>query len=170
MPKPRQRISTLVPAALALLLVAGCGSPAGTASRASPQASDSGYVPGFGELMSLQQMRHIKLWFAGDAENWALATYEIDELGEGFDDVVAYHPTLGKKPVAPRDIVPQLVREPLDSLRAAVSRGDSRAFRSAYDMLTLACNNCHQAMEFAFNKVRVPTSNPYTNQVFAPSR
>ena len=37
--------------------------------------------------MALQQMRHIKLWFAGRAGNWPLADYEIGELNEGFDDV-----------------------------------------------------------------------------------
>jgi hypothetical protein len=37
-------------------------------------------------IMSLQQMRHPKLYFAGQAENWDLAAYEPDEIGEGFDD------------------------------------------------------------------------------------
>ena len=49
--------------------------------------SEPPYQPGLGEIMSLQQMRHIKLWFAGNAANWPLANYEIGELGEGFDDV-----------------------------------------------------------------------------------
>lgn len=120
--------------------------------------------------MSFQQMRHMKLWFAGRARNWPLATYEIDELGEGFDDVVTFHPTLGNRPVAPRDLVPQLVTEPLDSLRAAVERGDSTAFDAGFGALTRACNDCHQAMEFEFNRVQQPTSNPYANQVFTPAQ
>ena len=37
--------------------------------------------------MTLQQLRHIKLWFAGRAGNWRLADYEIGELQEGFGDV-----------------------------------------------------------------------------------
>jgi hypothetical protein len=37
--------------------------------------------------MSLQQMRHTKLWFAGNARNWDLAGYEFDELKEGFENV-----------------------------------------------------------------------------------
>src|SRR5690242_6266881 len=28
------------------------------------------YAPGLGEIMTLQQMRHVKLWFAGQAANW----------------------------------------------------------------------------------------------------
>jgi hypothetical protein len=153
---------------LATLLVVGCSGPsAGGAAAGGATAASPGYVPGLGELMSLQQMRHIKLWFAGQAQNWPLATYEVDELGEGFDDVVHYHPTLGKKPLAPKDLIPQLVTEPLDSLKAAVGRGDLQAFDASYDALTSACNSCHQAMEFEFNKVQRPASNPYSNQVFA---
>ncbi|MGD2046365.1 MAG: hypothetical protein PVJ80_01410 [Gemmatimonadota bacterium] len=151
--------------AFSALLCAGCAGPRDGPDRASAATADA-YVPGFGEIMSFQQMRHIKLWFAGRARNWDLAAYEIDELTEGFDDVVAYHPTLGHAPVAPRDMVPQLVTDPLDSLRASVERGDEPAFGRAYGMLTQACNDCHQAMEFGFNVVQTPTSNPYTNQVF----
>ena len=70
---------------------------------ATPAGGPDAYVPGLGEMMSLQQMRHAKLWFAGQAQNWELASYEIDELGEGFDDVVKFHPTHKDSPVAPKD-------------------------------------------------------------------
>lgn len=32
-----------------------------------------GYFSGLGEIMTLQQMRHAKLWYAGKAFNWDLA-------------------------------------------------------------------------------------------------
>jgi hypothetical protein len=128
------------------------------------------YVPGLGEMMSLQQMRHVKLWFAGQAENWDLADYEIDELGEGFDDVVKFHPTHKDSPVAPKDAIPRMVTAPLGDLRKAVAAKDSAAFSQAFDGLTAACNNCHQATNFGFNAVQRPATNPYPNQVFAPSR
>src|SRR4029077_11684379 len=50
-------------------------------------AQDSPAGPGLGEIMTLQQLRHIKLWFAGRAGNWPLADYEMSELNEGFEDV-----------------------------------------------------------------------------------
>jgi hypothetical protein len=46
------------------------------------------YVPGLGEIMGSTQMRHAKLWFAGKAGNWDLASYELDEIREGMDDAV----------------------------------------------------------------------------------
>jgi hypothetical protein len=33
-----------------------------------------------------------------------------------------------------------------------------------------ACNNCHQATNFGFNRVQRPESNPYPNQLFAAAR
>ena len=38
--------------------------------------------PGLGELMSIIQLHHAKLWFAGTNENWELASFEMDEIRE----------------------------------------------------------------------------------------
>src|SRR3954470_11597516 len=57
----------------------------------SPKSQEP-FTPGLGEIMTLQQMRHLKLWFAGQANNWPLAAYELDELKEGFEDIVKYFP------------------------------------------------------------------------------
>jgi hypothetical protein len=138
----------------------GCGK--------TPQSE--AYVPGLGEIMSLQQMRHTKLWLAGEARNWELAAYEVDELGEGFDDVVKFHPTHKDSPVAPKDAIPRMVTQPIASLREAVEHKDVAAFTERYDALTTACNNCHQATNFGFNVVQRPAANPYPNQVFALAR
>jgi len=152
----------LLPAIVLVLFTAACR------EAATPTGSPEAYVPGLGEMMSLQQMRHAKLWFAGQAQNWELASYEIDELGEGFDDVVKFHPTHKDSPVAPKDAIPRMVTEPIKELRDAIDKKDARAFSLAYDALTASCNNCHKATNFAFNTVQTPVSNPYPNQAFAP--
>jgi hypothetical protein len=147
----------------------GCGRP--TTGGGTPSAAVSEpYVPGLGELMTLQQMRHTKLWLAGDAANWRLADYELDELGEGFDDILKFHPTHKDSPVAPKDAIPRMVNQPLQDLRNAVAKRDKAAFIQAYDALTAACNNCHQATNFGFNRVQRPDANPYPNQVFTQPR
>ena len=130
-----------------------------------------GYAPGLGELMSLQQMRHDKLWRAGRAENWELASYELDELGEGFDDVVHFHPTHKDAPLPLSELVPKLTASPIRSLRAAVDAKDRQAFAAAFDTLTASCNACHQATRFGFNVVRRPVDETwYSNQEFTPAR
>jgi hypothetical protein len=126
------------------------------------------YTPGLGEIMTLQQMRHSKLWWAGQAANWELAAYEIKELGEGFDDIVTYHPTHEESPVAPKDAIPRMITAPIADLRDVIGKRDTQAFEPAFDALTKACNDCHRATNFGFNVVQRPTMNPYSNQAFAP--
>src|SRR5437762_8856903 len=101
---------------LAIVFAAACGGSQRGGGAAGPAAD--AFVPGLGELMSLQQMRHVKLWFAGQAANWELADYEVDELGEGFDDIVKFHPTHKDAPVAPRIVYPLMLTQPLDDGRA----------------------------------------------------
>jgi hypothetical protein len=120
-------------------------------------ACSTGYTPGLGELMNLQQMRHDKLWRAGQAQNWELAAYELDELGEGFDDVVRYHPTHKDSPLALTEIVPKIMGESLRRTRAAINGRDPQAFAESYEALTSSCNSCHQATNFGFNVVRRPS-------------
>jgi len=157
------------------LLTLGCQQasppPAAPAAAAAPAPSPEAYAPGLGELMTLQQMRHAKLWFAGEAQNWDLAAYELEELGEGFDDIVKFHPTHKDSPVAPKDAIPRMINQPVADLRAAVEKKDSKSFSTAYDALTTACNDCHKATNFGFNRVQRPATNPYPNQLFSvPAR
>jgi hypothetical protein len=132
-------------------------------------ACSSGIVPGLGELMSLQQMRHAKLWFAGREGNWPLAGYELDELQEGFDDVVRLHPTHKDAPLPLSQVLPKIMDRPIADLRAAIRARDPQAFAAAYDALTAGCNACHQATNFGFNVVRRPVEAAwYGNQRFTP--
>lgn len=164
-----RRLLVYLAVGLSLTLATACRQPSTPASSGSPAAAREPYVPGLGEMMSLQQMRHVKLWFAGRAENWDLAAYEVDELGEGFDDIVKFHPTHKDSPVAPKDAIPRIVTEPLKELRGAIDKKDSRAFEDAFDGFTASCNSCHQATNFGFNRVQRPATNPYPNQVFSKS-
>ena len=147
-------------------IAAYAGDTQSSASGNQAERPAEAYTPGMGEIMGATQMRHVKLWFAGQAENWELADYEVDELGEGFDDIVKYHPTHKESPVAPKDAIPRMVTQPLKDLRAAIEKKDAKAFVPAYDSLTAACNNCHQATNFTFNVVQTPATNPYPNQAF----
>jgi hypothetical protein len=136
----------------------------GSRSAAAP----AGYVPGLGEFMTATQMRHSKLWFAGQAGNWALASYELDEIKEGFADITRFHPTHPGSPVPIREILPKLMAAPLARLQVAIRSQNLDKFDEAFDSLTASCNACHQAEKFGFNVIIRPSSNPYTNQDFSP--
>jgi hypothetical protein len=133
--------------------------PAGQA--AAPDAANEPYQPGLGEIMSLQQMRHIKLWFAGRAENWPLADYEIGELEEGFEDV-------GK--LVGDDLVEKMVGAPIDALKMAIEGKDRAAFAAGFDKLSAGCNSCHHTLDHRFIVIQRPTVLPYSNQSFTPAK
>ena len=133
-------------------------------------AARASFTPGLGEIMGLNQIRHDKLWFAGENGNWPLAAYELDELQEGLDDAVKYHPTHEKVPEPLERLVPRYTSSAMQQLHAAVDAKDKVAFVKAFDALTAGCNQCHEAARFSFNVVKRPTSPPFTNQEFAPRR
>jgi hypothetical protein len=135
-----------------------------------PSAADPVYTPGLGEIMTLTQMRHTKLWFAGHAENWPLASYEMDELKEGLEDAVTFHPAHKDSPLPIPDLIDKIMTVPVKNLGEAVAAKDPKQFTAAFDDLTAACNQCHMAANFGFNIVTRPTANPYTNQNFQPVR
>jgi len=126
------------------------------------------YSPGLGEIMTLQQMRHLKLWFAGRAGNWPLAAYELDELREGFEDVTKYHPTHDDAPTG--TMADAVVAKEVAELARIIEAKDRTQFAASFDRLTVSCNACHQAAKHAFIAIQRPMSNPYSNQSFAPGK
>ena len=118
--------------------------------------------------MTLTQMRHAKLWFAGTAANWPLASYELDELDEGMQDAATFHPTHKDAPLPVPALIEKIMKEPVEQLKKAVDARDGSGFTQAFDGLTEACNACHRATNFGFNVVTRPGVNPYSNQAFQP--
>jgi hypothetical protein len=132
---------------------------AASAQNDAPAAAPD--IPGLGEIMTLQQLRHIKLWFAGHGGDWALANYEIGELNEGFADVDRL---LGI------GTVEKMVGAPMKALQKAVDEKNSAAFATAFDSLSAGCNSCHHALDHAFIVIQRPTLLPYSDQSFAPPK
>jgi hypothetical protein len=52
-----------------------------------------------------------KLWFAGEAGNWPLAAYELDELLERFDDAAKFHPTHKDAPLPISELILNMTAE-----------------------------------------------------------
>ena len=133
------------------------------AAQAQPKEP---FTPGLGEIMTLQQMRHLKLWFAGQAGNWPLADYELDELKEGYEDIVKYFPTKDDAPTGP--MASAVIEKEVAELNTAIAAKNAKQFAAAFEKLTASCNACHQASKHAFIVIRRPAANPYANQSFAP--
>jgi hypothetical protein len=156
-----RRIVAAAAAAIVFTVLAADAQETSAPQQPAAMPQDDSNQPGLGEIMALQQMRHIKLWFAGHAANWPLADYEIGELQEGFDDVSRL---LGG------DIVQQHVGAPLAALQKAVDAKNSAAFTTAFDNLSAGCNACHHTLDHGFIAIQRPTLLPYSNQDFAPQK
>ena len=121
---------------------------------------NNAYKPGFGEFMSTIQVHHAKLWFAGVNENWALADFEIHEIMEAVNAVKKYQPERDESKSVP------MIEPALDSVSAAIQKKNLLQFKNSFVLLTNTCNNCHKAVNFSFNEVKIPDSPPFSNQVF----
>ncbi len=138
-------------------------------AEGEPAAQTPGpYSPGIAEIMINTQVRHGKLWLAGDARNWDLADYEIDELKEGFEDVVQYYPVYKDIPVG--KMIEATILPPIAEVEKAIKARDRAKFVAAFDKLTEACNSCHQAANRAFIVIQRPAASVFPNQSFAPKR
>ena len=150
---------SMTAAVLALGITAAQPAAADEHARGTPS-----YTPGLGELMSANQMRHAKLWFAGQAGNWPLAAYELDELREGFDDVLTYQPHFKGKPIA--KLLEPMTEPALAQLEAAIAAKNRARFEAAFDELSHACSSCHRELGYGFIAIQRPTASTFTNQRF----
>lgn len=145
----------------AAVLAAGVACAQDGSKPAEPPTDEAGTSPHLSDIMVQQQMRHIKLWFAGDARNWALADYELDQLKDGFDDIAK---------VLGGDIAQQHVGGAISRVETAIESKDHAAFVSAFDRLSAGCNACHHTLDHAFIVIQRPVLLPYSDQKFAPQQ
>ena len=135
-------------------------------SLAAAQSLDSRpngdqYLPRLGDIMNLIQVRHAKLWFAGQAKNWDLAGYELAQLKQSLADAAVFYSRL------PVDNLITLA-QPIQSLSDAIGAKDGKRFASSMIELTSGCNACHATMDRGYVAIRAPTDKPFGNQDFRP--
>jgi hypothetical protein len=126
------------------------------------------YEPGLVEFMMTVQSHHAKLWLAGNARNWDLADYQADELKELLEDIAKRIPVYKEVPVG--KMIESATMAPIGEIEAAIKARDGKAFATAFDKLTTACNACHEAANRGFIVVQRPAASAFPNQSFAPKR
>lgn len=157
--------------AMLLIGVSACAEPAGNqldagAVEARLAELEARFTPGLHTLMGEVGERHATLWFAGNAENWPLADYQLHEMEELVGDIEALHPVYDGIPVA--ELLGETTEPALGELADAVDSGDREGFVRSFDQLTQACNGCHIASDRAAIRIVRPASPPVTNLDFAP--
>jgi hypothetical protein len=117
------------------------------------------YKPGFGEFMSAYKYIMPSCGL-GKNQNWELADFEMHEIGEAIDAIKEYQTEREESKKV------DMLKPSLDAVNDAIQKKDSALFNSSYLLLTSTCNNCHKAVNFGFNVVKVPDTAPFSNQAF----
>lgn len=165
---------------LALLLLAGCRAagpdPELAALRAEvtalKQAQEQAHAPTapeLGQQMLELQIRHARLWQAGEARNWMLAQFQLAELRESLDGVVEQngdHAALQPRRLA--EVLPEMMDPALKKMQAAIDAQDGPAFDAAYDAVSESCTACHASAEHAFLVIQRPKTPVLDNLRAAP--
>ena len=149
------------------LMLAGSLAPQAVAqtgqSNLSASPTNEQYVPRLGDIMNAAQTRHIKLWFAGKAQNWDLAAYELRLLKAGLFEAAVLYEGIPVSSVT-------TMTKPVQSISDAIDAKDFKRFTKAVGELTDGCNSCHQTMQRGFIAIQMPTTSPFGDQSFAPPK
>lgn len=153
-----------------LLLTSACSAPDRSAEIAALRAEvdalkraaapvGAAIAPELGQQMLELQMRHARLWQAGESGNWLLTQFQVAELREAFAGVVEQngeHAALQPQRLA--EVLPTMVDPAMDQLQAAVDARDTGKFHAAYDALSKACTACHAASDHGFLVIQRPVT------------
>jgi hypothetical protein len=118
------------------------------------------------DVMLKMQIRAAKLWFAGSAENWPLASFYAHELEEGATGLQGHG--LEENGASIDALLDQLFLPRLHAVEQAIESQDRARFRESYSEMIASCNSCHQSTRHAFIVITEPTTPPIGNQNFAP--
>jgi hypothetical protein len=154
-------------AAFAAALLAGAGGAGFAQTAPAPPPSAVPVVMTMGDLMNtLVQPRHLKLGVAGQAQNWPLAKYALDQLRAAFANIVSVKPKFAGMPVG--DLVDVALTPPLNAVETAIKQQDPQKFAAAYDQLSQGCNACHMELDHPYVVIKPADASAFPDQEFKP--
>lgn len=126
-------------------------------------------APELGEQMLELQIRHDRLWWAGQAGNWNLAYYMVSELGETLRNIEVTNgdaPELQPQRLA--EVMPAIMNPAIAGVQDALAKKDGAAFNAAFDSLSASCNACHATAGVEFLHIQRPRTPLLDNLRYAP--
>ncbi len=123
--------------------------------------------PGLGTVMIEYGQRMNNLWFAAQKSNWAMVSYQVDEMREIQETGEI---TRSNRAAMLKGFESSF----LDPIAKAAANKDQTAFTTAYDNAIGGCNGCHAASSgkaadgspipsYKFVKVTRPTAPDFSN-------
>jgi hypothetical protein len=117
-----------------------------------------GMVPDQSHVMKDVAYHFSNLWFAGQAQNWPLAGFYLDETRSHLRWAVRIRPVrrTAAGEVDLRSILDGLERSLLTGVQKTIDARDLAAFSKAYRDTLTGCYACHQASEKPYLRPHVP--------------
>jgi hypothetical protein len=118
------------------------------------------YKPGYGSIMLNMQSRHAKLWYAGNNQNWELASFALEEIEEAVADIKKYQADKEETKVI------DMIIPAVSVVNEAIETKNSSEFITSFEGLTAVCNACHTATKHPFIYIKTPLESIFPNQDF----
>jgi trans-aconitate methyltransferase len=120
-----------------------------------------GVVPSASVAMADVGFHFGNLWFAGQRQNWPLATYYFNESRNHIRWLVRITP-MPKGPTGElvdlQGIFDGIDTSVLKDLKDTIDKKDSARFAAAYRQTLEACYSCHKAVGRAYLRPMIPTA------------
>jgi hypothetical protein len=163
----RARVSLSLLSLAVVTALCGCGqaSPAAPASPAPEELSArvkalEDLIPDQAHIMADVGEHYTNLWFAGEAENWALADFYLAETRSHLRWAVGRIPI--RKDNAGREVNLGTILEAFENsqlaqLKQVIAHKDRTGFERTYKESLTVCYSCHKAADKSFLRPQVPT-------------
>jgi len=105
------------------------------------------------------------LWFAGQAQDWPLATYYFNEGRNHIRWLIRINPTPkgpDGKPVDLKGIFDALDTSTFADVKAAIDKKDSAKFPVVYKAMLESCYSCHKSVGRPYLRPQIPKTVPQT--------
>jgi hypothetical protein len=127
-------------------------------------------APELGQQMLELQIRHDRLWWAGQSGNWTLAYYMVGELGEAMRGIEHTNGDAAElQPEKLSELMPSMMNPAIKGVQEALARQDKAAFARAYDKLSVSCTACHAVAGNTFLIIQRPKTPLLDNLRYAPA-
>ena len=116
-------------------------------------------VPSQSHAMTDVGYQFANLWFAGEKENWPLATFYLNETRSHIRWTIRIRPVrkdLAGNPVDLKGIFDGVETGVLSALKEAIEKKDRDQFVTSYRQTIEACYACHKASDKPFLRPMIP--------------
>ncbi|HET6632337.1 MAG TPA: hypothetical protein VFG73_06470 [Rhodanobacteraceae bacterium] len=126
-------------------------------------------APELGQQMLELQIRHDRLWWAGQAKNWNLAYFMVGELGEALRGIEETNGDAAElQPQRLSEVMPSIMNPAVKGVQKALASKDPAKFAAAFDRLSAACSACHQVAGSGFLHIQRPSTPLLDNLRYEP--